>query len=231
MNEWKSLSVPWIGTQQETPYLILGIEVDATPSVERNISKSTSLVPAPREHRQGHGNGNIDSNLTHVDFPLVFPSSSTRLSEDGGSVAVLVLVDDLESLIQSLSVDDNEDGSEDLFLVAFHRGVGFNDGRSDEVSVGISFHLDVTSVQEDFSALRLSGGYKPEDAVFGSGGDDGAPANACINNAAQGRNKTYRSVLGSKPPLTRSFEARSMRPGRNSLASPTRTATEIAIHR
>jgi len=164
----------------------LGVEVDATPSVERNIPKRTSLVPTPREHGQGHGNRNVNSDLAHVNLPLVFPSGGTRLSEDGGSVTVLVLVDDLESFIKSLGVHDDEDGSKDLFLVAFHRGVGFDDGRSNEVSVWVTFNLDVTSVQEDLSALRLGGGDKPEDTVFSSGRDDRAPVDDSISNASAG---------------------------------------------
>ena len=163
-----------------TPYLVLSVEVDATPSVERNISKCASLVPTPREHGQGHGDGNVNSDLAHVDLSLVFPSSSTRLSEDGGSVTILVLVDDLEGLIESLGVNDDEDGPEDLFLVAFHRGVGFDDGRPDEVSIWITFHLDVASVQEDLSALRLSGADKPENTVFSGGRGDRASVRAYV---------------------------------------------------
>ena len=142
---------------QECAHLILSIKVDTSPSVEWNIPKRTGLVPTPREHGQGHRDRNINSYLPYVDLPLEFPCGSTRLSKDGGSITVLVLVDDLESLIESLGVEDDEHGSENLFVVAFHRSVGLDDGGSDEVSVWVSFHLDVTPVQDDLSALRFSG--------------------------------------------------------------------------
>ena len=217
---------------KDDPHLILSIEVDPTPSVERYVSKRTSLVPAPREHGEWYRNGNVDSDLPHVHFPLVFSSSSARLSEDGGSVTIFILVDDLEGLIESLGVQDDKDGSEDLFVVTFHCGVCFDDGRSDEISVRISFHLDVAPIQEDLSAFRLSGADEPNDTLSGSGGDYRAPVQAWMSNeSARIGNRTCKSVSGSNPPLTRSFDARSMRPGRNSLASPTRTTTEIAMHR
>jgi len=79
--------------------LVLSIEIDTTPSVERNISECAGLVPAPREHWQGHGNWDVNSDLSHVDLSLEFPSSSARLSEDGGSVTILVLIDDLEGFV------------------------------------------------------------------------------------------------------------------------------------
>lgn len=221
-----------LGRIQETgtAHLILSVEIDATPSIERNICKQTGLIPAPREHRQWHGDRNVNSNLSHINLPLVFPGSSTGLGEDGGSVPILVLVDDLESLVESLGVEDDEDGSEDLFVITLHCGIGFDDGRSDEVSVWITFDLNIASVQDDLSAFGLSGVDESEYTVFGSRRNDRTPVRAERYRCEKER-KTHKSVLGSKPPLTRSFEARSMRPGRNSLASPTRTATEIAIHR
>jgi hypothetical protein len=187
-----------LGQPAGDPHLILSIEVDTTSSVERNVSKCASLVPAPREHGQGHGNGNVNSDLSHVNLPLEFPSGSTGLSENGGSVAILVLVDDLESLIESLGVEDDENRSEDLFVVAFHRGVGLDDGRSNEVSVWISFYLGVASVQEDLSALRLSGADKSEDTVFGSGRDDRTPVHACMSNASAEEGKDAQVSVGLK---------------------------------
>jgi hypothetical protein len=157
-------------------HLILSVEVDTTPSVERNITKSTSLVPTPREHGQRHRNRNVNSNLSHVDLPFEFPSSGTGLGEDGGSVTILVLVDNLEGLVESLGIEDDEDGPEDLFVVAFHCGVGFDDGGPDEVSIRISFYCDLASIQNDLSAFWLGGANQSKDTRFGSGRDDGTPA-------------------------------------------------------
>ena len=139
------------------PHLILSIEIDTAPSVKRNISKRTSLVSTPREHGQRHGDGNVNSNLSHVNLPLELPSGRTGLSEDGGAVTILVLVDDLDGLVEGLGMENDKNGSKDLFVIAFHRGVGLDDGRSNEVPVWVSFYLDITPVQEDLSTLRLSG--------------------------------------------------------------------------
>ena len=176
-------------TRKRDPYLILSVEIDASPSVERNISEGTGFVPTPREHRQGHGDRNVNSDLSHVDLPLEFSSSSAGLSEDGGSVTILVLVDDLESLIESLGVEDDEDRSEDLFMIAFHRGIGFNDSGTDEVSVRISFYRDITPIQEDLSALRLGGSDKSNDAVFGGGRGDRAPVDDYMSNESESKRK------------------------------------------
>ena len=157
-------------------HLILSIEVDATPPIERNIAKCARLVPTPRKHRQRHGNRNINSDLSHVDLPLVLPSSSPRLGEDCGSVTILVLVDNLESFVESLGIEDNKDGSENLFVVALHCCVGFDDGRSDEVPVWIALHCEVTPIQNDLSAFRLGGTYQPDNTFLGGWRDDGAPA-------------------------------------------------------
>jgi hypothetical protein len=164
--------LPFETVNQGDPHLILSIEIDTTPSVKRDIPKRTGLVPTPREHGQRHGNRNVNSNLPHVDLPLEFPSGCTGLSEDGGPVTILVLVDDLDSLVEGFGLEDDEHGSEDLFVVAFHRGVGLDDGGSNEVPVWVSFYLDVTPIQEDLSPLRLSGADQSNDTVFGSGRDD-----------------------------------------------------------
>lgn len=43
-----------------------------------------------------------------------------RVGEDSSTVTVGVVVDDFDSIIQSLSLETDKDGTKDFFLVAFH---------------------------------------------------------------------------------------------------------------
>ena len=71
----QSLSNPVVTRYSYKTYLGLSVEVDATLSVERNITKETALVPTPREHRKRNWDRNVDSDLANLDITLEFTSS------------------------------------------------------------------------------------------------------------------------------------------------------------
>ena len=56
------------------------------------------------EERQGYGYGHIDAHHAHIDLVLELPGCGPRLREDGGSIAVLLIVHDLDGLIQCVSL-------------------------------------------------------------------------------------------------------------------------------
>lgn len=86
----------------EPTHLVLGVEVETALAVEANVAEHTGLVATPGEHGQRHRDGHIDTKLANVHLALEFTSSSSGLREDRRAVAVAVLVDDVQSIIESL---------------------------------------------------------------------------------------------------------------------------------
>lgn len=82
--------------------------------VESDISKYTAFITAPGEHRQGDRDRNVDTDLANIDFALEAPGGCSGLSEDCGSVSVAVLVDDLDSLVEAISLENYQHRSENL---------------------------------------------------------------------------------------------------------------------
>ena len=80
----------------------------------------------------GYGNGHVDTNLTGFNLVLEAAGGGTRACEDGSAVAVLIGVDHVNSLVDGLDVQADENRTEDLLGVALHvrLDVG-DDGRSD----------------------------------------------------------------------------------------------------
>ena len=66
----------------------------------------------------------IDTDLTGFNVSLEPSGSTTVAREDGHAVAVLVCVDEFDSIVDRRDVDAHEDGAEYFFLVAAH--VWFN---------------------------------------------------------------------------------------------------------
>ena len=92
----------------------MGIEVDATASVERHIPEEARLVPAPREHGQRHRNGHVDADLADLNACLELACGRAALREDRGTVTVFVRVDDGECVVEGVGGDDDEDWAEDF---------------------------------------------------------------------------------------------------------------------
>jgi hypothetical protein len=102
--------------------LLLGVELQAGLAVEgvRAAAGDTLLVTGEREHGQGDGDGDVDADLAGFNVLLEARGGRAGASEDGGSVAVLVLVDEFNGVVQRGDVEADEDGAEDFLLVASH---------------------------------------------------------------------------------------------------------------
>lgn len=74
----------------------------------------THLVSTPGEHGKRDGDGHVDTNLSNVDISLELARSGSGLGEDGGSVTIPVLVDNLDGFVESVSLDHNKCWTEDL---------------------------------------------------------------------------------------------------------------------
>jgi hypothetical protein len=65
-------------------------------------------------------NWNIDADLASLDLLGEFRGSRARASEYSSAIAVLVGIDELDSIIQSLDIQANENRTKDFLLIAFH---------------------------------------------------------------------------------------------------------------
>lgn len=160
---------------------------------------------------------------------------STRVCEDGSSVAVSVRVDDFQCVIESVGFDYAESRTEDLLpdlsalsrplqnaLVRLHGGGNVKDGGADKVAVFIARNGGVATVQQYLAALLLNRRDQRLDALLCLRRDDWSTA---LSASVEIRNHdTYRSVPSSKPPETRSALARSMSSGIHSREGPTKMA-------
>ena len=104
-------------------HLVLGIEVDATASIERHVAEEARLVPAPREHGQRHRNGHVDADLADLNACLELACGRAALREDRCAVSVFVRVDDGERIVEGVGGDDGQNGAENLLPVhAYEQG-------------------------------------------------------------------------------------------------------------
>ena len=134
-----SLGTNSILTPPQTRHsLLLRIELQPRLAIEcvRTTSSNTLLVTRERKHGQRHGDGHVDTDLAGFDLLLELGGGGARAGEDGGAVAVLVLVDQFDGVVEGWGVEADEDWAEDLLAVAFHVGgdVG-DDGGADLVWV------------------------------------------------------------------------------------------------
>jgi len=134
--------------------LHLSVEVGTLLTIEVGVTKERSSGASKRKHWQWYRNWYIHTNLSNIDILSKLSGSSTICGEYGSSVAVRVVVDQLDSLVQRLDGQADKSRAEDLFLVASHVGLDVvDDSRTNKVAIWILLNLDVTAVQENLSAL------------------------------------------------------------------------------
>ena len=66
---------------------------------------------------------NLITNLSHVDLRGELPRRRPVGGEDGGAVAVRVVVDELDRLLQSINAQNAKNRSEDLFFVRLNNNI------------------------------------------------------------------------------------------------------------
>lgn len=109
--------------------LLLSIELQTGLAVEgvSTATGDTLLVTGEGEHGQWHGDGDVDAQLAGLDVLLEARGGGAGAGEDGGAVAVFVGVDHVDGVVEGFDVKADQDGSEDLFLVALHVGGNVGD--------------------------------------------------------------------------------------------------------
>lgn len=158
-------------------------------------------------------NWNVDTNLTSLYAPLELAGSSSRLSENGGAVAVLVSVDECDGVVERLGFDDGQAWSKDLLpvcaescwvsirghgwigrkshpLVAVHISGCLQDRRADPVALRVAFDFRVSTVEQDSTTLLLARGDETFDPLLCLRRDD----------RAAGRDEVYNRMAPRQSP-------------------------------
>src|SRR5690606_26081051 len=126
----------------------LGVEQDDLLAVRTQVAQLGAARATEGEQRYRHRNRHVDPDLTHIDVFLEAAGNATGAGEDGGAVAVRVGVDDLDGIVQRVGFHHAEHRPEDLGVVHAHAGLDASqDGRADEVAIGVTGHLRVATVQ------------------------------------------------------------------------------------
>lgn len=215
---------------QGSDSLQLSVEVDSRASVESagTATGNRLLVTGEREHGQRDGDGHIDTNLSGLNVATEGLGRRSRLGEDGDSVTVLVLVNQLNGVINGLDVQANQDGTEDLLRVAGHFGgdVG-DDGGTDKVAVGVLLVLVVAAVKEDGSSLLLGSVNDAQDALLALRRDDGSKIGTLLKSTTD---LELLSALGNfRQPLLGLANHDKSAQSHASLASSAKSSTDDAV--
>jgi hypothetical protein len=116
------LAVEGIGTATGHGLLI------SSEGEHRELSFLSVTIVAQQCHgTYWDGNGHIDADLASLNLALELARRGTGPSENGRSVAVLVLVDELNRLIYRLNVQTDENRPENFLRVALHVGLHIGD--------------------------------------------------------------------------------------------------------
>src|SRR6185437_113436 len=114
-----------------------GVEADAFGAVDVVVAEEGTLPSAEGVEGHGHGDGDVDADHAGLHAAAEVAGGVAVAGEDAAAVAVLVLVDEFEGLLEVVDADDAEDGAEDLFLVNTHLGLDVVEERgAEEEAVG-----------------------------------------------------------------------------------------------
>lgn len=93
-----------LSTPQAGHGLLLSIEVETRLAVEGvgTAASNALLVSGEGEHGEGHGDGDIDTDLAGFAVLLEAGGGRAGAGEDGGSVAVFILVDEVNGVVEGV---------------------------------------------------------------------------------------------------------------------------------
>ena len=121
------------------------------------IAEEAAAPAGEGEERQRHRNRHVDADLTDRDLVLEAPRRAAGAREDGGAVAVGVVVDQLDGLGQVRRLHAAQHRPEDFLAIEHHlrRHLG-EQTRPQPVAIGIARHRDTTTIQQQLGAFLLA---------------------------------------------------------------------------
>src|ERR1035437_7204659 len=141
-----------------------GVEADAFGAIDGVVAKERALPAAEAVERHRDRDGHVNANHAGLNGVGEGAGSVAVAGEDGGAVAVLVLVGKLQGSLEVVDADDAEDGAEDLFLVDLHVGLYVVEEAGPKEEAVACGQLVFTAVNDEFRGLgagvRGAGGYR-----------------------------------------------------------------------
>ncbi len=162
-----------------------GVEADALGAVDGVVAEEGALPSAEAVEGHGDGDGNVNANHACLDAMGEGAGSVAVAGEDGGAVAELVVVDELEGGFEGVGADDAKDGAEDLFAVDAHVRLDVIEEAGAEEEAFAAWEGGVAAVDEEGCAFGAAEVEVTVDAIevltgdewaevgfgFGAGGD------------------------------------------------------------
>jgi hypothetical protein len=129
--------------------LPLSVKGYCTLTVEVSSAPHGVLVTSEGEHGKWNWDGQVDADLTSLDFVLELASSVAILGEDGCTVTPGVGINEVNSFLSGVNANDIHNGAEDLLIVASHTNLAvINDGGTNPVALRVAFNSRVTAIQK-----------------------------------------------------------------------------------
>ena len=122
------------------------------------VAEQRRLPAAEGVEGHRHRDRHVDADHAHLDLVCEFARRVAVTREDGGAVAILMLVDHGRGLLVGIGTDDGEHGAEDLFLVDLHVGRHVVEQRAaDEIAVLIALELDAAAIDDELGTFGDTG--------------------------------------------------------------------------
>lgn len=134
--------------------LPLSVELNSTLAIEVRDTPHAILVASEGEHREGNGDGQVDSELASLDLSLPLAGGVAILGEDSSSISPPVIVDQIDGFLERVGTDDNHNWSENFLVIDVHAWLHvINDGWSNPISIGVALNLNTSSIEEQVSLI------------------------------------------------------------------------------
>mmetsp|Transcript_74533 Transcript_74533/g.125656 ORF Transcript_74533/g.125656 Transcript_74533/m.125656 type:complete len:390 (+) Transcript_74533:1276-2445(+) len=174
-----------LGRGQELRVPVRGDGLDLREEAHRLLPVEVVLAadgpagPGEREHRERHGDGDVDAHLPHVNLVRELPGGRAARREEGGAVALGVAVDERDGVVQVGGLEAAEHRPKDLLCVALHVGLHTREDRgAHEVPALEPWDRVAAAVQGQSASVLLGGPDEGLCALLGLDGDQRPHVNA-----------------------------------------------------
>mmetsp|Transcript_46913 Transcript_46913/g.146976 ORF Transcript_46913/g.146976 Transcript_46913/m.146976 type:complete len:234 (+) Transcript_46913:94-795(+) len=154
--------------------LDLGVEMHPGFAIEIGGTHEGRAAAREAEVRQGHGDGHVDADLAAVHVHLEAAGVGAAAGEKGCAVAVRVLVDHGNGIVEGVRLESDQHRPENLLLIAIHvRRHILQDCRPHKVPIWVVLNTGIAPIQDDLGTLLLARGDQAFDPGLGGGRDHG----------------------------------------------------------
>src|SRR5579875_3431369 len=135
-------------------HLALGKEAHGIAALWVQRAEERAFRAAEREVGHRRRDANIDADVAGFRTIAEFACRIAALGKDGGSIAIIMRVNQLDGFVQAIKRRHSDHRAKDLLLVNVHLGLdGIQDRRSDKVASRIFGHDLLATIQHRIRAL------------------------------------------------------------------------------